>query len=738
VCQSADHPGTYSSSSVSSEFFLDLFGPESCLLKVPVLVVGMQNGQVYFTNFISGSVLSSEVGPNDTSILSPLCDLGQPVVGLHWVYFPPRTVSTDPLVTSWDMETENVQEKVMEAPNVLISVGRRGKVRVIYFDLAAMQQRRQQSEVEYQVPGPVLSSALLPGQCLLFTTVQGLYKVCLQSSCATCTEEKLPSLMGHSGSVVIPHISFNFPEKLQNTCNPSYILKTEPLADHSRSPNSESRSSAQCLYVALDGSVASLDLGEHADGADSSAGGHSSIKRLSADHVGKEIKHCLDSIQLLSDRIAQTRRKIEFLNGVLMELKASVELLSAVADVCGNQTCEVFRSCRPVKCSFTTIQEDAGLKVKSLSVRVGVAYSRPTARQDLPHRLPPGWSILVNASSLRLTGSSFSKSLALSGMTAGESVDLTVAVDMEDLHLPVLVQCFLHYSPAQLCRSSFKNVTSAEDFTECRGCMLHLSSDVLSVLDFAKQCTPASQGSLDKESLSLYERKRARQVFAGDDSLEKHSLRGSSYSTSLPISEATALRAILSRSGCVDKEESLRMDKAVGIRFLQVLQKSCSAYEGGGLGKEAKVTCSMLNGWQVTLEVESNRRELASADHPDENHGTFHLIVQSRSKEGVVEVVEAVHALLNCHASSPASEPREPRTDSLPLQPLSKPEDLRETLENLRGISRRVGAMREELSSAHSQVRDHALPLGSYEQLVKAVKEKMFAGFSELRKSTHM
>ena len=752
VCHSSDYLGICCSSSVSQEFFLALFGPESSLLKAPVLVVGMQNGKVYFTNFIDGCMPSSGAGMDD-SILSPLCDLEQPVVGLHWAYFPPRTsaaVDTDPLAVSWDMDREDsTQEEVADAPNALICVGQRGKVTVIYFDLTAAKQQQQQqwSEVEYQVSGPVVSSALLPGHCLLFTTVLGLYKVCLRSSCATCMEEKVPDLMGRSCSLILPHVSFSFPEKLQTMSSPRYIMKTRPPAGDSQSPPSlgNGNNSLQCSCVDLDGRIATLDLSTHGSRPDNA--GSRSEQRQSAAQVGKEIGQCLNSIQLLSDRIAQTRRKIESLNSVLAEVKGNMELLCAVADVCGNRTCEVFRSCRPFKCSFTTVQEDAGLRVKSLFVRVGVTYSRPSARQDLPHRLSPGWSILVSASSLRLAGTHFSKFLALSGMASGESVSVTVAVDVEDLHLPVLVQCFVHYAPHLLpCRSSYRGAVSSEGFTKCshQGCMLHLSSKVVSVLDFAERCTPASRGGLEDESLSSLEVKDVRRVLAGSDTSEQQrSLRGSSsYSTVLPISVAAAKRAILSSSNSAGEDSSRRIrDEAVGIRFLQVLRMSSSSVSGDqGLERDAIVTYSLLNGRQVTLEIENSGREVAGADHPEESNRAFHMAVKSRSKESVVEAIEAVHAILNCHTSTKSRQHKPgDEDDCLPLPPqLSRPEDLRDSLESLRGITRRVGAMREKLGSAHSQLQDKTLPLESYEKLVKEAKEKMFADFCKLRKLVHV
>ena len=711
VVQSADHPCTRCTS-MTAELYLALFGPEFGLSKAPVLIIGMQNGKIYFTNFGSNTGGKREDVDN---LLGPLYDLEQPVVGLHVAYFPPEKLSSDddPMAISWG--TEDERQVVVDTPNALIFVGQRGKVAICCSDPSV--KKCFHSFVEFQVPGPVISTVLIPRQSLLFTTLQGLYRVCLRQDCAKCIEEKMPSLAGNSCNIRIPRVSFSFPEKILTTRCPAYILKTRTSDEYYLSHSESGSDPIQCSCASVDGSIATTKLTAHANGQTSVTGG-----QLNAEQVGREIKECLDAIQVTGKKISQTRKNVESLNNVLTVMRSNLELLCAVGNVC-SESCGIFHSCSPFTCSFASAQECVGLRIKRLYFDVSITYSRPKTGADLPHRLGPGWSFLIKSSSLHPSGSSFSKSVSISGMAPEDSVSLRTEVDFEDSQVLGAIQCFIYFTPQPLCASNLMDNNVSSDFTRFQGISLYLCSKVVTVLDFATQCKQILPGSFD-ESLSSFKRKATSQALSSEPSQFKLSPLGPNHSISLSISPYQAIRTIMTLSAATAKEDLLKLsNKLLGIRLLHALPPRQDGKGEDTSNVEGKM-CTVLDGPCVSFEIRDRGLEVAS-DNSDGKTEPIQLLVRSSSKQSLVTVAAAVHAILTHHSSRTSTSNRPGVT--------ADDDQFCEVLEGLRRIARDAGSMREELTSAHQQLSRNCLPLDAYESKVKSIRSRTFAAFCKLR-----
>ncbi len=718
VVQSADH-SWHCCTSITSKFYTALFGPEFTLAKEPVVLMGTQNGKVYYTNFESSfAKRQSEAEGGD--VLGPLYDLEQPVVGLHWIYLPSDDLVTsdDSATVDWDMDGD-AHEKVEETPNALICVGQRGKVVVCYFD--PVERKCFYGTVEYQVPGPVLSSALAPKQCLLFTTLGGLYRVCLRQDCARCLEEKMPQLASRACSVKIPHVSFDFPEKVLVTRSVAYILTMRETDKFCQSDSGSGVGVVHCSYIMVDGSIATAELHTHADGPPGYLGRESRLR--SADQVGKEMKQCLESIKVTNDRISQTRRSIESVGRALSQVKSNLELLCAVANVCG-KSCDIFRSCAPFTCSLITGQHDQGLRIKKLFVDTTLTYKRPKSR-DFPRRLGPGWNFLVKVTPCKDLVSSHSKSLSISEMASEDSVSVRTEVGHEELQLPVMVDCFLCYTPRML-----SNTADVHQYYYDSSVSLHMCSRMFTVLNFATHSKePCNTSSV---SLSWFKASDVRHALAVNKTPSSAPV-GPIHSVTLPVLLDTAITTILAYSTEATKENLLELNKKLlTFKFVcSILPSLHQVAKGEEVSKaEDVITCAVINGQMVSFSSVK-----ASSEACEGMEASLELMVKSSCKQSLIETITSIHYFLNYHQCT--NKPEKSKDDTDIGQDTVKGK-LSDRAEEFKGIARGAGDMREELFSLQQQLKTKCLPIETHEWQIQSMKSKMFSAFCKLRELQHM
>lgn len=448
LLQSDTHSITTPCNTITSELFLCLFGLEFEVAKTPVVLIGCQNGNIYFTN-----------GKSHGGRLMPLYSMEQPVVGLHSVYFPSQRdpKDRDPFLIRQEADQ---QDAIGGTHNSLLFLGQRGKVTVCHVGTGVCPSP---GFVEFHVPSPILSLVLVPSQCLLYSTLQGLYKICLRESCAECVEEKVPP----SGKLPIrvPQTSFKFPERVWDSRCVCYLLQTTASGDG--------------LGISVDGRLFAFKFGP--------LGTTPCVKRSSAQLVGQEIKSTLQAVQEQGERVEGVREEMRSLNNLLAELKSALEMLcSSVAtsgsgpDLLGpggsGQEPAFF-------CQFRCTCEDVATQLVRLGIRVDLAYNAHSGSQKRGVALGEGWSLI--AVFVSGGGGIISKSVSLSGLLPGDSVTLRVHLDSSGHggrggQLSGALHCFLHYDPLHLSacfKSSRKSQVSS-------GISLFLTKKSFDILDF--------------------------------------------------------------------------------------------------------------------------------------------------------------------------------------------------------------------------------------------------------------
>lgn len=725
LLQSAEHPWNCCSS-ITPEFFLSLFGPEFDLCKAPILLIGSQNGNIYFTNF-KCSVSKEKEG----SILGPLYSLEQPVVGIHLASFPQKklTNDNDPLAIAWDVEEESEERTDNEVPNAIIFVGQRGKISICHSNsLHSGESKSFPSLVEFQVPAPLTSSILVPKSCLLFTTLQGLYRICLRQECAKCFEEKLPNLASAPCSIRIPHVSFKFPEKIVDTSCVGYILKTR--TSDSYCCTSESRDDPLlCSYVSVDGSLANLQVEIH-KATSISVGQNAAI-------VGQEIKQCLQSIQVVGEKISKAKKKITLLNTILTDFKTVLDLLCAFGGAC-TRNCEIFRSSIPFACSFASTHEDVGVKIKKFFMDVRLTYNIPETETGQSHydELGTGWSFLITSSSnaSRSGSSSSSKSVSLMGMVPGDSICVRVEIESETTEGRPLVgsiHCFMHYTPHYLCESVLKD-TLAFDWKKFKGVSLFLCNKTFTILDFYQSSKSMLHGD-SKETLSSVQRKAVNQILTSP-SLIASSKPASAllYSISLPISPDRALCAILASSHSITRESLSKLDaRSLGSKLICALVPAANVDSTTGQNPKT-VLFSSFDGSSTTFEVNSTELSAALTEEGRWCSEPLKLLIRSSSKHCITQVVSAIRMIMGS-GDLAGFGTKLGKEDGPALPHAHTQGQLRERLQEMQHLRKEVGNMKEELSAASRERETNCMKSDTYDKKLQLLKSRTFSLFCKLR-----
>ena len=722
LVQSADHSWNCCNS-VTSVLFLSLFGLELDLCKAPVLLIGSQNGNIYFTNFTS--IISRE--PED-SVVGPLYSLEQPIVGIHYVYFPMNTLTNDndPLAISWDTG-EEPEQSVDDTPNMIIFVGQRGKIAICHSNLG--ESKFFPNVVEFQLPAPVISSILVPKICLLFTTLQGLYRICLRQVCAKCFEEKAssPSL---SSTIRIPHVSFKFPEKIVNTSCLNYLLKTRICDSYYCSTESRAHP-LQCSYGTTDGNIMTIQIQIHDRQAPSSSLGHSIAI------VGQDIKQCLQSIQVVADKIHQAKKKLASLNTTLADLKGVLEVLSTLRQASTGKK-EVLQY---FACSFHGVHENIGLRIKKLYMDVRLTYTRPEAGTGQPHKaLGAGWSFFITMSSHSSgSGSSVSsKSVSMEGMAPGDSVYLRMEVELigcqEGMPVTGSIHTFIHYTPQHLCDLVSDN-TYVFDGNTFKGICISFCSKILTILDFLQPAKPAQIAS--KESLPNVQRMEIEQILSHKmppslfSSSKMSSTKPSSallFSINFPVWPMSAMPFILASSHTSTKEELVKLDdNSLCSKLMCVLLPIASIDGATGRHITNTMAFTLPDGSSVSFKVSNSEGSTVPSDE-GRSCGSLRLLIKSSSKSCLVQVVSAVHSLL---VSNMEVGLEKEKCQALP--PTHTLEQLSKRLTTMKCLHTEVRNLNKELYSASHKMETNCMKLDVYEKKLHSIISRVFSVFCKLR-----
>lgn len=457
--------------SIEAQLFLELFQTDCSLSDSAVLLVCGPNGHVFHCNLrnVSKQTKCSHQSSKDVllsssqyEVFKPLYSLDQPVTAIHAVSFPKRREQLDPLLFCGEDRTLLGDT----TPNSLIFVGQHGKVALCFADGSINESGSQKFAkfIEYNVPGPILSSRLVPGQCLVYTSLRSLHRICLRQSCFKEVEEHAPQLQLQRGPLLIPEASFKFPERVAISIHPSIIVDCEQVSDNviGQDAAASEVEDIRLTVVALKGDLSTLKV---------KVCGVEAVSRDPA-MVAKEIKQCLSSIQRTSEEISSTSNAISKVNASLAELNDVLTLLCTVKQLREEDAPAVSsRELRSqVECVVSAGFLEVGVSQRTMCIDVELSYhgQRP---------LGSGWSLLVQVSPssqtyhndhLQSTHCTKHTGVAESGSFFTTPTTLSRSVPLEGLHpkqtvkervsvLPTngrtlcfSVSCYLHYDASKL------------------------------------------------------------------------------------------------------------------------------------------------------------------------------------------------------------------------------------------------------------------------------------------------
>lgn len=716
----SDKPLPPSSGGITSDLFLCLFGVGQRLSNSPALLIGSQNGNIYVTNFMA---CGEGIGANQRDkgeLLCPLYSLEQPVVGIHTAFFPRRRaqLTDDPFVLQ--ELNEDTDKDDNSTHNAIIFLGQGGKIAVCY---VGSDGQSFPSFVEFHVPGPVLSSILIPNQCLLYSTLQGLHRVCLRQDCAASIEDRIPSI-SNTCPIKIPEVSFKFPEMLRHSYCGTYFLARSDDGGHGGQlrtpPTGTEGDEVQCVGVSLNGRLSTFQLASCADSRETTLAKNSS-------EVSREIKCCLQSVQKHSENMEVVMGKIQALNLILTELKGVLDILCAVGRADTALLPSSFAGSAPFSCSFTTTSERVGASLESLSVQVEVTYSGTEPDRVLTN----GWSLLVTCQNGNL---STSKAASLAGLTSGDSVTLRVDPREGPTALGGNVSCFVHYNPRHLYESlAGEEVSSTQIPTTSKGVCIFLVRKDFDTLDFLSP----HKHSNKRELLSSHRIKTVQAILSPEEAVSSPrprltGLTGPAtapvllHTFSLPIPLHTAINTVQTCSAMSTGELAGMDTEEVGRRLLCTLlptatgklKHSNSMAPRGGGGGGAEILMG-FDGERVSFKLSSSE---VSGGGPGESGAVLRLEVHASSRACLVRVLSGVKQRL-----------RKGRVGEDPPSVAESRKKLCGRLEELWTLQEEVGVAQQEISTAHQDSVTHCLSVEDYHQAIRTCENRVFTTYCKLR-----
>lgn len=426
--------------------YAQLFGPECKLSNSPILLLGCQNGHIYYCDLNR----LEHSGGGEKSPLIPLYSLDQPVVAIHAAGMPQEADKQDPLLLS------NTSRNTNATSNVLFFVGQKGKVVVCRPGRAT---QKVVNMFEFHVPGPIISSLLIQDQCLLYSTLRGAYEICLKPD---CIQKSIPSV-DRSSPVLIPEMAFMFPNRVSHST--AFILGELSASAAATEP----RLYSSVICMSPRGHVSSLNVSDEGETRSSP----------SAAMVAQDLKQSLTAIQATAKQITATKENLASLNGSLSELNDALSLLCDVAR--SNSLSDSEES--PFCCTLWPAFEDVGVSSRRAFIHVKLSYtgSKPLGR---------GWSFAVQLHPTEMTDfipNCVQQKAAvvtsyispLTNLTAGGCLEMKVDIDLSSTDpLVCSLYCFLHYSTENI--PSVKGLDSAGN----SGASLPLCRKRFDALDF--------------------------------------------------------------------------------------------------------------------------------------------------------------------------------------------------------------------------------------------------------------
>ena len=636
---------------LNSKLFLQLFGPEIQLSDSPVLMVGCENGHVFYCGL-------NTVGGDGELTMDPLYSLEQPVVALCASFFPRN--KTKSVLDDLLMEDEDVvrPKNVSGAPNTLILVGKRGKIALCY-----VGEQDYIKFVEFHSPSPIVSAILVPDRCIIYSTLCGMHRICLRQNCV----EKLDDMSSSSSEcrpLLIPEMSFKFPERMFPIVTNVILLEAESddmTADEEAmetgaSSNGASLFKFQVTVMSLTGSLGSLTIDE----------GNKMPSFPDEYSADQELQKHLKSIEVTSERASIVNERVETLNARLAELNVVLTLLCDMLMARDGETDTRALKSPPFHCKFSTSFEDTGVSKWKPVIDVDLSYNSPSGGKPLGK----GWSLIIqtcNESTLstELAGRVVtSKVTPLVGLVPNSSVRSRISVELQpDKPLLCSLYCILHFNATVLC-AGIMDDTGSSKTTSVLLCL-----KIFDALDFVQPFVQVSK----EIHFPLV------QIFSSTQAEETKGHHNQQYTLELPVFVSS-----------VEQDQTTASEDMNGVCGRILTSLLPFGVIAGGTKKES-VSLTVYDGSSLTLAVvpRSSHASINAAglDARTENH-CLHVFIKSSSKTTLLEVASCVQRRLK---SNPTVE-----ESGVAVQRMSRDEKF-SRLAKLNQIAREVNMIFSEI-----------------------------------------
>lgn len=672
---------------IDPELFLQLFGADCHIPTSAVLLVGGPNGHILFCNLRSIIAKQDQVLKEREEdvvmphLFKPLYSLDQPIMSIHTSHFPKRHEQMDPSLFVDDLFSSS-----SDVPNSLLILGQRGKIAVCYAEGGSSGSSKSQKFaqfVEYNIPGPILSSRLISGQCLVYSSLGGLCRIDLREESFKDAEESSPQLQLRRGPLLIPEASFKFPERVSISIPPSVLVDGQ-LTSVDSDPESMELEAANTgelgmTLASFKGDVCSLKT---------KFGGKENVSH-DPEVIAKEIKRCLNSMQVTNDEISATSDNISKLNAVLIELNHVLRLLCIVKCHQEGTPCLIDnQEACPLVCAVSAGFKELGVTERELSVDVTVTYHGKK-------RLWRGWSLLiqVSPSSHRLSNrpnSAFlldnrkevdtrlatpttvlSRCVPLEGLTSDGILEERIPLSFsQEGPLSFSVSCYLCYDPSNIITAAA--LDKDDSLMPCgRTVSILLNSRLLDALDFTRPFAEVPRKlhqPLDEVAAACLDLKNKSSSSIDDSLAPLHTIQ-------LPV--PCRVLESLQKQGTDEASVYTHLSSVLLPHIAEAKDKFQS-------GTEIRLTS--YDGSRISLQLVKDR---GSREDTDVSH-ELSLIVKSSSRSQLAEIVRCVDYRLYRHDDSPVPDPT--NVDA-------RKEDLFERAAEMKEISQDAAAILDQVTT---------------------------------------
>ena len=701
---------------VEPELFLQLFGADCHIPTAAVLLVGGPNGHIFYSNLrnIPKNITNDhplKERKETPNFFKPLYSLDQPIVSIHAYHFPKRREQIDPSLFVDDLFSTS-----SAVPDSLLFLGQRGRIAICYAEGSTVTGSNKSQKfakfIEYNVPGPILSSKLIPGQCLVYSSLRSLHCIDLREESFREAEESSPQLQLRRGPLLIPEASFKFPERISVSIPPSVIMDCGLIGANSGPDAMELEATNTgelgMMLVSFRGDLCSLST---------KFGGKESTSR-DPEVIAKDIKRCLNSMQVTKDEISATSDAISKVNAGLIELNHVLRLLCVVKCHQEGTPCltDGQEEC-PLDCAVSAGFKELGVSERELSIDVTLSYRGEKS-------LGRGWSLLIQVSPSSHLGShdhrnstfSFdhshthlatpttviSRCVALEGLATNGSLEERIPVSFAQRVVGPLnfsVSCYIRYDPSTIVTAAA--LDKDDNLISCgRSVSVLMNSRLLDALDFARpfmevprklhrhldQVTTAA--CLDKSSSSIVDKGQA----------PLHTIR-------LPVP-------------CKLLQTQIADDaSALSSLLLPHIAGSDDKFQNGA---EIRLTSYDCSGVSIQLVKEAEARE----EDTFISHGPS-LVIKSSSRSQLAEIVKCINYRFYQHNRSSAIP------DSANISDTLSKEELFERYAEVREISQGAVAMLDQVTTLERLSREP-----SASEKAELISET-FSLYSKLRQLPH-